>query len=151
SWITGSWSNELDNPITKGALQKDIALLLAKELADFVKVIPGPYAFEAFLKRMLDNCKKDTKAYSLVTMVDSIDDIHKSSILSCYQMNSGKQENTPILFSIKCALDAKQPDVWKSTANNKLSINVEATEHEALEWAKLLYFECLLVKIEGCE
>lgn len=151
SWITGSWSNELDNQITKGTLQKDIALLLAKELADFVKVIPGPYAFEAFLKRMLDNCKKDTKAYSLVTMVDSIDDVHKSSILSCYQMDSEKQENTPILLSIRCALDAKQPDVWKSTANNKLSINVEATEHEALEWAKLLYSECLLVKIEGCE
>lgn len=151
SWITGSWSNELEKPITKGTLQKDIALLLAKELADFVKVIPGPYAFEAFLKKMLDNCKKDTKEYSLVIMVDSIDDAHKSAIFSCYQMDDVKRENTPILFSIKCALDAKQPDVWKSTANNKLSINVEATEHEALEWAKLLYFECLLVKIESCE
>lgn len=151
SWITGSWSNELAKPITKGTLQKDIALLLAKELADFVKVLPGPYAFEAFLKKMLDNCKKDTKEYSLVIMVDSIDDAHKSEILSCYQMDDVKQENTPILFSIKCALDAKQPDVWKSTANNKLSINIETTEHEALEWAKLLYFECLLVKIEGCE
>jgi hypothetical protein len=151
SWITGSWSNELGKSITKGTLQKDVALLLAKELADFVQVIPGPYAFEAFLKKMLDNCKKETKEYSLVTMVDSIDDAHKSAILSCYQMDDVKQENTPILFSIKCALDAKQPDVWKSTANNKLSINVETTEQEALEWAKLLYFECLLVKIEGCE
>lgn len=151
SWITGSWSNELEKPLTKGILPKDIALLLAKELADFVQVIPGPYAFEAFLKKMLDNCKKDTKAYSLVTMVDSIDDAHKSSILSCYQMDGSKQENTPILFSMKCALDAEQPDVWKSMASNKLSISVESTEHEALEWAKLLYFECLLVKSEGCE
>lgn len=151
SWIIGSWSNELKSPITKGILQKNVALLLAKELADFVKVIPGPYAFEAFLKRMLDNCKKDTRTYSLVTMVDSIKDAHKSSILTCYQMCDGEQENTPILFSIKCALDAKQSDVWKSMASNKLSINVETIEHEALEWAKLLYFECLLVKIEGCE
>lgn len=151
SWITGSWSNELEKPITKGILQKDVALLLAKELADFVQVIPGPYAFEAFLKKMLDNCKKETKEYSLVTIVDSIDDAHKSSILSCYQMEGVKQENTPILFSIKCALDAKQPDVWKSMASNMLSISIESTEHEALEWAKLLYFECLLVKIEGCE
>lgn len=151
SWITGSWSNELEKPLTKGTLPKDIALLLAKELADFIQVIPGPYAFEAFLKKMLDNCKKDTKAYSLVTMVDSIDDVHKSSILSCYQMDDGKQENTPILFSIKCALDAKQPEVWKSTASNKLSICVESIEHGVLEWAKLLYFECLLVKVEGCE
>ena len=151
SWITGSWSNELRKPITKGTLQKDVALLLAKELADFVQVIPGPYAFEAFLKKMLDNCKKETKEYSLVTMVDSIDDVHKSSILSRYQMDGVTQENTPILFSIKCALDAKQPDVWKSMASNKLSINIEATEHEALEWAKLLYFECILVKTEGCE
>lgn len=151
SWIIGSWSNELEKPITKGTLQKDVALLLAKELADFVQVIPGPYAFEAFLKKMLDNCKKETKEYSLVTMVDSIDDAHKSSILSCYQMDGVKQENTPILFSIKCALDATQPNVWKSMAYNKLSINVESTEHETLEWAKLLYFECLLVKIEGRE
>ncbi|MDD2477253.1 MAG: GTPase-associated system all-helical protein GASH, partial [Dysgonamonadaceae bacterium] len=122
SWITGSWSNELGKQLTKATLQKDVALLLAKELADFVQVIPGPYAFEVFLKKMLDNCKKETKEYSLVTMVDSIDDVHKSSILSCYQMDGVKQENTPILFSIKCALDAKQPDVWKSMASNKLSI-----------------------------
>ncbi|MGL4363504.1 MAG: GTPase-associated system all-helical protein GASH [Cellulosilyticaceae bacterium] len=151
SWIIGSWSNELEKPITKGTLQKDVALLLAKELADFVQVIPGPYAFEAFLKKMLDNCKKETKEYSLVTMVDSIDDADKSSILSCYQMDGVKQENTPILFSIKCALDATQPNVWKSMANNKLSINVDSITHETLEWAKLLYFECLLVKIEGRE
>lgn len=151
SWIIGSWSNELEKPITRGTLQKDVALLLAKELADFVQVIPGPYAFEGFLKKMLDNCKKETKEYSLVTMVDSIEDAHKSSILSCYQMDGVKQENTPILFSIKCALDATQPNVWKSMADNKLSINVESIEHETLEWAKLLYFECLLVKIEGRE
>ena len=154
SWITGNWSNELEKPITKETLQKDVALLLAKELADFVQVIPGPYAFEAFLKKMLDNCKKEIKKYSLVKMVDSIDDVHKSSILSCYQMEGVKQENTPILFSIKCALDAQQADVWKGMANHKLSINVEATELEVLEWAKLLYFECLLVKAdksEGCE
>lgn len=151
SWITGSWSNELEKQITNKILQKDIALILAKELADFVQVIPGPYAFEAFLKKMLDNCRKEEKKYSLVTMVDSIDDEHKSSILSCYYLDDAKQENTPILFSIKCALDARQPDVWKSVAVNKLSINIESTKYETLEWAKLLYFECLLVKIERRE
>lgn len=151
SWLTGSWSNELGKAITKKTVQSDVALLLAKELSDLVRVVPGPYAFETFLKKMLDNCKQEAKTYSLVTMVDSIDNKSKSSILGSYPTEEATQENTPILFSIKCALDANVQDVWKSIATNKLSINVELVENTALEWAKLMYFECLLVKLEGCE
>jgi hypothetical protein len=151
SWLTGSWSNELGKAITKKTMQSEVALLLAKELSDLVRVVPGPYAFEAFLKKMLDNCKQDVKTYSLVTMVDLINNKFKSSILESYPTEEAPQENTPILFSIKCALDANVPDVWKSIATNKLSINVEIVENTALEWAKLMYFECLLVKLKGCE
>lgn len=66
SWITGSWSKELEKPLTKGILPKDIALLLAKELADFVQVIPGPYAFEAFLKRCWITVRKIQKHIRLL-------------------------------------------------------------------------------------
>jgi len=151
SWIIGSWSNELNQPIIKTTAQLNIALIIAKELADLVKVCPGPFAFEGFLQKMFSNCKSDTKSYSLVKMIDSVDNDTKASILKDYPINARLQLNTPLLISMKCALEANKPDVWKSTASHKLSFNVESVDNTILEWAKLMYLECILVKLEGCE
>ncbi len=151
SWITGSWSNELNKSISKTTAPLNIALILGKELADLVKVCPGPFAFEGFLEKMLSNCKSDTKSYSLVKIIDSLDNDKKMSILKDYPVNLSLQSNTPLLISINCALEANMPDVWKSTASNKLSFNVELVENTILEWAKMIYLECILEKLEGCE
>ncbi len=151
SWITGSWSNELGKPITKTIAPHNIALILGKELADLVKVCPGPFAFEGFLKQMLSSCKSDTKSYSLVKMIDCLDNDIKMSILKDYPVNLSLKSNTPLLISIKCALEANTSEVWKSTASNKLSFNVELVENTILEWAKMMYLECILMKLEGCE
>ena len=150
SWITGSWSNELDKPIIE-TTALEIALVIAKELADLVRVSPGPFAFEGFLRKMLSNCKSDTKTYSLVEMIDCIDNNTKASILKDYPVDAILQSNTPLLVSMKCALEANNPDVWKSAASQKLSFNVESTNITIIEWAKLMYLECILVKFEGCE
>ncbi len=151
SWITGSWSNELNKPISKSTLPHSIALILGKELADLVKVCPGPFAFEGFLIKMFSNCESDTKTYSLVKMIDSVEPDIKASILKDYPIKESLQSNIPLLISMKCALEANALDVWKSTASNKLSFNVETTEKTILEWAKLMYLECILVKLEGRE
>ena len=151
SWIIGSWSNELNQPINKTTAQLNIALIIAKELADLIKVCPGPFAFEGFLKKMLSNCKSDTKSYSLVKMIDSLGNDTKASILKDYAGTSSLQSNTPLLISMKCAFEANEPDVWKSAASHKLSFDVESVENTILEWAKLMYLECILVKLKGCE
>jgi hypothetical protein len=151
SWIIGSWSNELKQPIFKTTAQLNIALIIAKELADLVNVCPGPFAFEGFLKKMFSNCKSDTKSYSLVKMIDSVANDAKASILKNYRVNENLQSNTPLLISLKCANEANATDVWKSTASHKLSFNVESVDNTILEWAKLMYLECILVKLEGNE
>ncbi len=70
SWICGEWSNELDAQLTKKTTRKSVALILAKELADLVTVLPGPYAEKSFLKKMLDLCKLDAGTYTIVELVD---------------------------------------------------------------------------------
>jgi len=151
SWVIGSWSNELNKSITKSTTQLEISLIIAKELADLVKVLPGPFPFDAILHKMLSNGKHDGKSYSFVKIIDAIDNQYKQSILHNYAVNNNSQVCTPILMGIKCAIDANVPDIWKNAASNILSFNIEKVENTLFDWAKLMYLECLLVKLEGCE
>ncbi|SHI10371.1 hypothetical protein SAMN02745823_02439 [Sporobacter termitidis DSM 10068] len=146
AWLFGNWSNDLGIALTKKIAQKDVALILAKELADLVSVMPGPYPIVSFLNKMLDLCKSDTKNYSLVEMVDAIDGDMKQSIIEKYNCTSETPENTPILFSIKSARDVNKPEVWKHVVSSRMGFEIDSIQNSILDWAFLMYFECMLIK-----
>lgn len=150
SWICGGWSNDLNVPLTKKKSQKSVALILAKELADLVTVFPGPYAAKSFLKKMLDLCKSEVNTYSLVELVDTLDNDKKQSIIDSYSGIDGALENTPILFSIKSALEVNEPEVWKHTVSKRMGFDIGTIKNNILDWAELMYFECILIKAD-CE
>lgn len=150
SWICGGWSNNLNAPLTKRKSQKSVALILAKELADLVTVLPGPYAVKSFLKKMLDLCKPEANTYSLVELVDTLDNDKKQSIIDSYSGIDGTLENTPILYSIKSALEVNEPEVWKHAVSKRMGFDIGAVDNNILEWAELMYLECILVKAD-CE
>lgn len=136
----------MDLALNKKVSQKDIALIISKELADLVVVLPGPYPIKSFLKKMLDSCKLENKDFSLVEMVDALDTIKQNKILEKYNCIDESPESTPILFSIKSAIEANKPDVWQHTVSNKIGIDINAAKNNVLDWAFLLYFECMLIK-----
>ncbi len=146
SWICGEWSNELKAPLTKKTTRKSVALILAKELADLVTVLPGPYAERSLLTKMLDLCKSDVGTYTIVELVDATDNERKLSIIKSYSCIDGAPESTPILYSIKSALDANATEVWKHVVSNHMGIDICEVRNSILEWAELMYFECMLVK-----
>ena len=150
SWLCGEWSDELDIQLTKKTYQKSVALLLAKELVDLVTVLPGPYAAKSFLKKMLDLCKLDTNTYTIVEMIDAIDNDRKRKFINSYSCIAGNPENTPILYSLKSALDTNTSEVWKHVVSNHMGVDICEVKNSILDWAELMYFECVLVKAE-CE
>lgn len=143
SWICGEWSNDLNIQLSKKRTQKSMALVLAKELADLVSVLPGPYASKAFIKKMLDLCKADKTTCSLVELVDSLDNNNKQCIIDGYDCEA---EITPILYSVKCSLEVGVPDVWKHTVSGRVGFDLPSAENNILDWAELMYLECMLVK-----
>lgn len=148
SWICGEWSNGLNIQLSKKRTQKSMALVLAKELADLVLVLPGPYASKAFLKKMLDLCKADKTTCSLVELVDGLDNKGKMCIVDSYDCIGRTAEITPILYSVKCSLDVGVPDVWKHTVSGRVGFDLPSAENTILDWAELMYLECMLVKTD---
>mgnify|MGYP003184982336 CR=1 FL=1 len=146
SWICGEWSNDLDIQLSKKRTQKSVAFVLAKELADLVRVLPGPYASKSFIKKMLDLCKGDKATYSLAELVDSLDNNSKQRIIDSYDCIDSAEVITPILCSVKCALETGAPDVWKPVVSGRLGFDFPSTENNILDWAELMYLECMLIK-----
>lgn len=146
AWLFGNWSNNLDIALTKQIEQKDVALILAKELADLVVILPGPYPIKSFLNKMLDLCESGTNTYSLVEMVDAIDIDMKKSIVGKYNCISETPESTPILFSIKNAIEVNKSEVWQHVVSNRTGFDINSIQNSALDWAVLMYFECMLIK-----
>ena len=151
AWLFGNWSNDLGIALTKKNAQKDVALILAKELADLVVVMPGPYPIKSFLNRMLDLCKSDTKTYSLVEMVDALNSDMKQIIVEQYNCISETPESTPILSSIKSAIDVNKPEVWQYAVSSRMGLEISSIQNSILDWAVLMYFECMLSKGMKCE
>ena len=146
AWLFGNWSNDLDIALTKQIEQKDVALILAKELADLVVVLPGPYPIKSFLNKMLDLCKSETNTYSLVEIVDAVDNEMKHVIVGKYNCISETPESTPILFSIKNAIEVNKTEVWQHVVSKRIGFDINSIQNSALDWAFLMYFECMLIK-----
>ncbi len=149
SWITGNYSNDLEIELNKSIDPSNIALILAKELADIVNVCPGPFAYKAFLNKMLSNCDDNEKEYSLVEIIDAIDNKQKENIINQYYVNEKFEKNIPMLTCIKVAFDIGDVDIWSNSAKNKLSIDASSVKNTISQWAYSMYLECLLMKFEG--
>ena len=148
AWICGEWSNELNAQLTKKTTQKSVALILAKELADLISVLPGPYAEKSFLKKMLNLCKSDTVTYTIVEIVDEVDNDEKQKIIDKYSCKDDAPDSTPILYSIKSALESNTTETWKHVVANRMGFDICEAKNSILDWAELMYFECMLIKAD---
>ncbi|WP_113675885.1 GTPase-associated system all-helical protein GASH [Vallitalea guaymasensis] len=144
SWIVGKYSENLQRKLNKKLNQSKAALVIGKELADKVNILPGPYASRAFLSNMLSLCKDDNKK-SLIEMVDLLSDDMKIIIVEKYKIID-KGINTPVLMAINDAIKSDKCEVWKHTFNNSFNIQAESIILDNLDWAYQLYLECLLIK-----
>lgn len=150
AWLIGEWSNDLIKPLNNNIRQNKIALILGKELADLVDIIPGPYSAKAYLGRMLKLCKNEISEVSLMEMVDLIDEGWKNNLLNKYKL-IGKGENTPILLAISKSLEVSEAQIWKHTYKKSIGIEVENVKSDTLTWAYQIYLECLLIKYKNSE
>ncbi len=146
SWLIGETSNDLHKKLDKKIMQREVAFILGKELADLVLIIPGPYSAKGILNKMVGLCKAESKTLSLVDMVDLIDTNWKVSLLKKYP-DSAYFSNTPIILAIAKSLEVDGDKVWKYTYGKIMGFDPEMVTQDMLTWGYQIYLECLLVKL----
>lgn len=146
SWLIGESSNDLGNAF-KTMNQEDAAIIIGKELADLVLVLPGPYAAKAFIKKMLQLTKpKQKKSFTLDIYVDALDLSWRKKVLERYPLiNEGM--NTPILFAISKSIEVENPKEWLPAFKKKSGIDAGTFTVYSDDAAYQIYLECLLIKL----
>lgn len=145
SWIVGEWSDILGAPLSE-IYDLDAAVVLGVELADLIKIYPGPYAAEAFLVKMLSKCKKREEGNSLITLTDLVDRQEiaiKEKILKRYGDNC-ETRVLPILSALKGSLTVDDKRAWIPVYKKAWKINPDDIKLELSTWTRLVYQECMI-------
>lgn len=143
SWIVGEWSDLIKMPLCN---IKDIegALIVGVELADLVSM-PGVYAAEAFLSKMLSKCEKVKEKVSLTEFIDSQNENVRKMISAKYG-ECAEERCLPIISAINTSLTVEEEKVWIPAYKKIWNINPDEIILSLLEWSKLIYFECIVNK-----
>lgn len=143
SWIVGEWSDLLETSLhnVKGIVG---ALILGVELADLVEM-PGVYAAETFLYKMLSKCEKTKEKVSLTELVDSQKEEIRKLISDKYGENA-EENYLPILSAINASVTVEEEKVWIPAYKKAWNIKPDEITLPLIEWSKLVYFECMVSK-----
>lgn len=145
SWIVGESSNDLHKTL-KETKQDDVAIVIGKEMADLISVLPGPYAAEAFIKKMLSLCKKgQQKKYTLANYIDTLNPEWKTELLKQYSLISDGN-NTPIMLAVLKSTEVDNSGEWLPAYKKLSGIDASAITLLPDTLAYQVYLECLLIK-----
>lgn len=143
SWIVGEWSDLLKMPLCN--IQDIVGtLIVGVELADLVDM-PGVYAAETFLCKMLSKCEKTKEKVSLAELVDSQNEDIRKLISEKYGEDAA-ENCLPILSAINASLTVAEEKVWIPAYRKAWKINPDEITLSLIEWSKLIYFECMVSK-----
>ena len=141
-WLIGGWSRDLEKPY-KNFSKKEVALIIGKELADLVSVLPGPYSADGVIGKQLDNCKKGVPS-SL-----SLEEVVNNTIID-WKIQYAKEDVNklfcsliPISTALKLSAGFKE---WQAMFNEYTLLDLDKVKLSAQESSVKMYMECLAVK-----
>lgn len=143
SWIIGEWSNFLQKPLEE-IEDTEGAVVIGMELAELVSM-PGPFAADSFLVKMLEHCKSTGTEISLTDLVDGQEEVVKKHIVEKFG-EEAKEINLPIISAIEYSLSVDDKGAWVSAYRKAWKINPDTIKLSWKDWSKLVYLECMLSK-----
>jgi hypothetical protein len=110
-WVFGEHSRDLDTRMTE--LQLPFATLLAgKELADLVKIVPGPIAASAFLDKMLRFADPElSKSTSIKDAVNAAPREWRVRLIEEVAAR-GVEDICPVHLAVQKSLEVEKPTEW---------------------------------------
>lgn len=139
NWVIGEWCNRKNAPL-KHLEEKDVILLLGRELANYVNVYPGPLAAKAFLTKMISKTKDYNNCEcSLSEIVNILSMEDKNIIVSEFQ------EYDLLTFPIVMAInESKRVDgdkEWYPLYKKEMGVSPDEVKRTCVEWAYQCYLE----------
>lgn len=140
-WVIGEYSHSLDCPFDK-LEQNSKALVLAAELANETKLLPGPAAIKALLSRA--GLTKQRKKIKITAAINSASEEWLKSQIDDKNITP---LTTPIHFAIERQLETGAGDSW--IAGWSASTNIDKDfSLTAIDLSTLYYRESLLASLE---
>lgn len=144
-WMIGEWSRDLQKPFKQFKVP-EACIVIGKELADIVEILPGPYASKAVLYKVLSVfCEDEIKEVTLSTAINQLDKDWRQQVVSKYSTEKTK-EITPILTAVTESLKVEKATEWKPAYQKLTNFDASHIKMSALELAYQMYLECLVVK-----
>jgi len=139
SWIVGEWCNWKNAPL-KQLEEKNIALVLGKELAQFITVYPGPIAAKAFLVRMISKTADYSNSeFSLSEIINALSDQDKRNIVSEFQ--GYDLSYFPIVMAISNSQKVDGIENWYPLYRKGMGVHPQEVKKSSSEWAYQFYLE----------
>lgn len=142
-WLFGEYSNDLGTSISKIEIPA-ACLVIGKELADLIHILPGPLSAEAFISKMLTNSDQDLpETITLKNAVNSSKREWRTSWIERKEFNK-YEDICPVHFAVKKSLETSGPNDWTAAFENlsKLKVNIKIPP---LKLALQVYYETLLI------
>ncbi len=142
-WLFGEFSNDLNISISEIEIPA-ACLVVGKELADLIHILPGPLAAEAFISKMLKNTGQDLP--ETITLKKAVNSSNKDWKANWMDRKEFKEyeDLCPVHFAVKKSLETTGTDDWTAAFENmsKLKVNVKLSP---IKLALHVYYETLLI------
>lgn len=143
-WMQGRYSRDLEIPLDQVVLP--IAGMIAgKELADLVRVVPGPFSARAILHQVLAREGSDAESeFTLSTAINGADREWRERWARSFS-NSETIDLCPILFAVKKSLETDDSKSWFAAFKKAMALPA-STKIKPIETAMQTYEEGLFIK-----
>ena len=150
-WMTGEFSRDMQKPF-RSFKPSEVCVIIGKELADLVKILPGPYASNAVLYKVLSVFpENETENITFSTAINKLGKIWRQRTIEAYPAKITK-EITPLLSAISGSLDVDGATEWKPAYKKLTGFDASNIKMSASKLAYQMYLECLVIKsMKDCE
>lgn len=143
-WMQGGYSRDLGTPLDQ--INLPVASLIAgKELADLVRVIPGPFSVKAIFYQMLSREGSDVDGeVALSSVINEADRKWREE----WNQRFSKSEAIdlcPILFAVKKSLETNGDKSWPAAFKKVVGL-ASNVKINTIDIAMQTYEECLFIK-----
>jgi hypothetical protein len=141
-WMIGEWSYDLNKPF-KEIDDKFIPILIAKEMADKVNVLPGPFSAKAVINKILSNFK-DKQLY-IYDYAEKIEKVWLEKFVEKYYIEA-IADFMPILKYFNKVIEIDEEDKSDIQLEKICPAIIKKVEISNNDIAYEIYLECLLSK-----
>ncbi len=141
-WLTGEYSRDHEKHFSK-LTKESIPITIGKELSDLVSIMPGPYAAQSVLHRLLKSIiEAPDEVLSLYDAVNGLDKDWKHELTKDFSP-SQFGNITPIFHAIYSSLQVSNGANWKEVFNNHSIRKIDKIKYSYLDFSNQFYLECL--------